>query len=103
MWWILVVADRGHSIRYVLVRRSPIYSTDDDCSYGRPYNIFQRHCDVQRPANIDDEDLTANGPVNIKPDAEITHYTATICYIKMSKVTAEIIDRAFSCTTPSEA
>ena len=70
-------------------------------SYGRPYNISERHCDVQLPANINDEDLTAEGPVNIKPFTEVTHYTFALCTIRMTSVMAEIIDRAFSCVTPS--
>lgn len=86
IWWVLVVADRGHSL-----------------GYGRPYSIFDRHCDVQLPANIDDVDLTADGPINVKPMDVVTDFTFMFCSIAISKVQAEIIDRAFSCKTPTYA
>lgn len=86
MWWSLFAADRGHSI-----------------CYGRPYIISEKHCDVKLPANINDVDLTANGPINIKPSGEITNLTGAFVFIGISKVIAEIIDRAFSCKTPTYA
>jgi hypothetical protein len=86
MWWGLFCADRGHSI-----------------CYGRPYIIMEKHCDVKLPANIYEEDLTANGPINVRPSSEITQLTGHFVFIGICKVIVEIIDRAFSCKTPTYA
>lgn len=55
IWWSLVCIDKMHSL-----------------SYGRPYSIFAAHCDTPLPDNIDADDLTADGPRNIRPECEVT-------------------------------
>merc|ERR1712093_231357 len=84
LWGSLLMGDRYHSIRY-----------------GRPYIINEKHCDVKLPANIYDQDLTPDGPVNVRPKEECTHMTSVLVGIQFSRVVVHIIDRAFSCVTPS--
>lgn len=50
---------------YAYDRTSAIY-------FGRPYVIQDDHCDVSPPANVDDCDLTEDGPRNIQSENNVT-------------------------------
>lgn len=71
------LATKATALRKLLVtvlKRNKVEHTPDVpyYSYGRPYSIFDRHCDVEMPANIYEKDLTPEGPTNIRPLTEIT-------------------------------
>lgn len=75
VWWYLVWLDWSHAL-----------------SHGGSYCINPAHNKTNMPSNVDDDDLSPQGPLKVKPMEEYTSTSFTICRLRFLQVYRETID-----------